>query len=64
VIERFRRTDFGHMELHITIDDPKAYTRPWTVTEQVRLSPDTELMEAVCNENNQDLQHRPSQPVR
>ena len=31
VIERFRRTDFGHMDLQITIDDPKAYTKPWTV---------------------------------
>jgi hypothetical protein len=64
VIERFRRTDFGHMEIQITIDDPKAYTKPWTVTEQVRLLPDTELMEAICNENNRDLEHLPGDPLR
>ncbi|MBM3818984.1 MAG: hypothetical protein FJW14_08210 [Acidimicrobiia bacterium] len=52
VIERFRRKDFGHMDLEITIDDPKAYTRPWTVTQRLILAPDTELLEYVCNENN------------
>ena len=60
VIERFHRRNFGHMDIQITIDDPKAYTRPWTVMEHVKLSPNTELMEAVCNENNVDLQHMPS----
>ena len=60
VIERFRRKDFGHVEIQITIDDSKAYTRPWTVTEEVRLLPDTELMEFICNENNRDLEHLPS----
>ena len=64
VIERFRRMDFGHMEIQITIDDAQAYTRPWTVTEQVRLSPDDELMEAICNENNRDLEHLPGAPLR
>ena len=59
VVERFRRKDFGHMEIQITIDDPQAYTKPWTVTEQVRLLTDTELMESVCNENNRDLEHLP-----
>ena len=59
VIERFHRRDFGHMDLQITIDDPKAYTKPWTVTQQVRLLPNTELMEDVCNENNRDLEHLP-----
>src|SRR6266850_1274195 len=52
VIERFHRRDFGHMDLQITIDDPKAYTKPWTMTEQVRLDPDTEPVEFICNENN------------
>ncbi len=60
VIERFTRTDFGHMEIEITIDDPGAYTRPWTVTQLVRLQADTELLEFVCNENNVDLEHLPS----
>ena len=59
VIERFHRKDFGHMDIQITIDDPKAYTKPWTVTEQMRLLPDTDLMEAICNENNRDLEHLP-----
>src|SRR5206468_3579481 len=56
VIERFRRKDFGHMDIEITIDDPKAYAKPWTVTEHAQLLPDTELMEFICNENNLDLQ--------
>src|SRR5436309_2112028 len=59
VIERFRRKDFGQLEIQITIDDPKAYTKPWTVTEQFRLVPDGELMEDICNENNRDLEHLP-----
>jgi hypothetical protein len=57
VIERFHRKDFGHMDVQITIDDSKAYTKPWTVTEEVHLLTDTELMESICNENNLDLQH-------
>jgi hypothetical protein len=47
------------MEIQITIDDPKAYTKPWTVTEPLNLLTDTELMEFVCNENNRDLEHLP-----
>jgi hypothetical protein len=54
--ERYHRKDFGHMSLEITIDDPKLYTKPWTVHEETRLLPDTELLEAVC-ENNQDPAH-------
>ena len=64
VIERFRRKDFGHMDIEITIDDPKAYTKPWTFMEHVRLLTDTELMEAICNENNLDLQHLPGGNLR
>jgi hypothetical protein len=59
VTERFHRKDFGHMDLRITIDDPKAYSKPWTVTEQVHLLPDTELLEFICNENNRDVPHLP-----
>ncbi len=59
VIERFRRKDFGHMDIQITIDDPKAYTKPWTVTEEARLATGTELMEFICQENNRDLEHLP-----
>ncbi len=57
VTERFRRPDFGHMELRATIDDPKAYSRPWTVTIPMELVPDTELLEQVCNENEKDVPH-------
>jgi len=46
--ERFRRLDFGHMEMQITIDDPKTYVRPFTATIPFELLPDTELIEDVC----------------
>jgi hypothetical protein len=59
VTERFRRKDFGHMDIQITIDDPKVYTKPWAVTEQMRFLPGTDLMEDICNENNRDLEHLP-----
>ena len=53
--ERFRRIDFGSMELKVDVDDPKAYSRPWT-SDAIRLflMPDTELLEHLC-ENNRDL---------
>ncbi|MGH9147782.1 MAG: hypothetical protein ACRD1Q_13810, partial [Vicinamibacterales bacterium] len=59
VIERFHRRDFGHLDIHVTIDDPGAYTRPWSVKQEVALRHDTELMEFICNENNRDLEHLP-----
>jgi hypothetical protein len=49
--ERFRRTSYGRMEIDITVDDPKAYTRPWTVRVNQRIMPDQELLEFVCLEN-------------
>jgi hypothetical protein len=64
VVERYRRTDYGHMEIEATIDDPGAYTRPWTVTHTYHLLPDTELLEFICNENNQDLEHLPGGAIR
>ena len=57
VTERFCRKDFGHMDIEITIDDPKAYTRPWTVKLPLKLLPDSEMIEYMCNENNKDLEH-------
>src|SRR5579871_4369154 len=57
VTERFHRRDFGHMDLAITIDDPKAYTKPWTVNENPVLQPDDELIEYICEENNRDVGH-------
>jgi hypothetical protein len=56
IVERFRRPDFGHMEVKITIDDPKAYTKPWTVTIPWVLLADTELLDWVC-ENEKDISH-------
>jgi len=52
VVERFRRTDFGHIDIDITIDDPNAYTRPWNVTERLTFLPDTDIIEYMCTENN------------
>jgi hypothetical protein len=57
VTERFRRKDFGHLQIQITIDDAKAYTKPWTVTEEPTLLVDSELLEFICNENEQDVKH-------
>jgi len=50
--ERFRRVSYGRMEIDITVDDPKAYTAPWTVRVNQRIMPEQELLEFVCNENN------------
>jgi len=52
IVERFRRTDLGHLEVEITIDDPGAYTRPWKVRRILQLAPGEEIQEYVCNENN------------
>ena len=57
VTERFHRRDIGHMDIQITIDDPKAYTKPWSVTIDPELLLDGDLLESVCNENEKDLEH-------
>jgi hypothetical protein len=46
--ERYRRTDFGHMQVEVTYTDPKAYTKPWGFTENMALAADTEMLEAIC----------------
>ena len=51
--ERFHRRDFGHLDIAITIDDSKAYTRPWSITIPFAILPDTELIENIC-ENEKD----------
>jgi hypothetical protein len=58
VTERFHRKDFGHMEIQITIDDPKAYTKPWTVNVEATYQPNTELMEFICLENEKDTRSK------
>jgi hypothetical protein len=57
VIERFHRTTIGHMDLTVTIDDPKAYTKPWDVKMAWMLVPDTDLIESICEENSKDKPH-------
>lgn len=57
IIERYRRTDFGHMEFEVTINDPGAYTRPFTLYGHSPLLLNTEIMEYFCVENNQDVPH-------
>jgi hypothetical protein len=54
ITERFRRPTYGRMEIDITVDDAKAYTRPWTVRVNWRLGADEELIEFICNENERD----------
>lgn len=56
VTERFRRRDFGHLDIQVTFDDPKAYTKPWTVTLPFELYADQELIESIC-ENEKDREH-------
>jgi len=56
VTERFRRRNAGTMEIGITIDDPKAYTKPWSAKFNLKLVPDTELIETVC-ENSRNTEH-------
>jgi hypothetical protein len=56
VTERFRRRDRGHIDLQVTLEDPKAYTRPWTLSIELALMPEDELIEYVC-ENERDAQH-------
>jgi hypothetical protein len=57
VREEMRRPDFGHMEIRLTVDDPKAYTKPWTVTIKERLIADAELIDEICLENERSLKH-------
>jgi len=52
-IERFRRPTYGKLEIDVTIDDSKAYTKPFTVRINQQISPDEEIIEFVCNENQQ-----------
>lgn len=53
--ERFRRVNYGTMEIELTVDDPKAYTAPWTVKLNSYIVLDTELMDYMCLENEKDI---------
>jgi hypothetical protein len=54
--EQIRRPDFGHLEIEVTVDDPKAYTKPWTVTLRQQFASDAELVDEICAENEKDSQ--------
>ena len=57
IVERFRRPNYGTMQIDITIDDPKAFTKPFTVRVNQRIMVDTDLIEFICNENEQSSKH-------
>jgi len=57
ITERFRRVNFGKLEIDITIDDPKAYTKPFTVRVNQEIMVDSEMIEFICNENNHFLEY-------
>jgi hypothetical protein len=57
VTERYRRRDFGHIDVQMTFDDPKTFSRPWTISTELLFDADTEMLEFVCNENEKDRQH-------
>jgi hypothetical protein len=57
ITERFRRPNFGHLEIEVTVDDPKAYTKPWTVTLHQAIKLDTDLLDFDCADNEKDVPH-------
>jgi hypothetical protein len=57
ITERFHRPDYGHLQIEITVDDPKAYTKPWTITLNQTITLNTDLIDTICRENEQDVQH-------
>ncbi|HEY4364161.1 MAG TPA: hypothetical protein VGN17_24535 [Bryobacteraceae bacterium] len=57
ITERFRRVNFGTLEIEVTVNDPKTFTKPFTFKLNQRLMPDTDLIEFVCSENNTSVEH-------
>src|SRR5579862_5043445 len=57
VVERYRRRDFGHMDVQVTFDDPKMYTKPFSIKFTQRLLADSDILEFFCNENEKDRVH-------
>ena len=57
ITERFRRVSYGKMEIDITVDDLKAYSKPWTVRLNQFIELDTDLLDYVCTENEKDAKH-------
>jgi hypothetical protein len=57
ITEKFRRVNYGRLEVEVTVNDPKAYTKPWTVTLAQKIMVDTDLLEYYCNDNEKDRAH-------
>jgi hypothetical protein len=57
VLERYRRRDFGHLDVEMTFDDPQMYTKPFTIKVSYHLLADADIFEYICNENEKDLAH-------
>ncbi len=57
ITERYRRLDFGHMDLEFTFNDPKYYAKPFGLKTALELVPDSDLLEYVCLENERDRAH-------
>jgi hypothetical protein len=57
IVERFTRRDFGHIDVQVTFDDPGAYTKPFSIGYTQTLTPDTDVIESVCAENERDRPH-------
>ena len=55
--ERYRRKDFGHIDVKVTVEDPAVYSKPWTMPLEGQLAVDTEMLESVCNENGTGTEH-------
>ena len=56
VRERYRRSDFGHLEVEVTYTDPGAYAKPWGFTTKMELAADTEMLESVCEHSSEHWQ--------
>lgn len=57
VVERFTRPTIGNINIDVTLEDPMAYSKPWSVRLTWKLIPDTDLIESICEENSKDLPH-------
>ena len=55
--QKFRRSNFGNLEIELTVDDKKAYTKPWTIQIKQILAADTDLLDYICLENEKDVPH-------
>jgi hypothetical protein len=55
--EKFRRPNYGTLEIELTVDDPKAYTKPWTIQLSQSIVLNSELMDFICLENEKDFPH-------